>query len=64
MEDCVRFQELVCNRPFVSVVEATGPDLINPSEMVLCLRLIDTSSDEDIEVAQVLINEKRAIKAG
>ncbi|CAB3382000.1 Hypothetical predicted protein [Cloeon dipterum] len=64
VEDCVRFQELVCNRPFVSVVEATGPDLINPSEMVLCLRLIDTSSDEDIDVAQVLISEKRAVKAG
>ncbi|XP_059480281.1 tudor domain-containing protein 7B isoform X2 [Neocloeon triangulifer] len=64
VEDCVRFQELVCNRPFVSVVEATGPDLINPSEMVLCLRLIDTSSDEDIDIAQVLINEKRATKAG
>jgi hypothetical protein len=62
VEDCVRFQELVCNHQFVSRVEETGPDLINPSDTVLGLRLIDTSNDQyDVDIGELLVKEQRAM---
>ncbi|KAF4518847.1 hypothetical protein B566_EDAN006698 [Ephemera danica] len=62
VEDCMRFQKLVCNHQFVSIVEETGPDLINPSDTVLGLRLIDTSNDQfDVDISELLVKESRAM---
>lgn len=38
-----------------------GPDVLNPNVTVLGLQLIDTNTDEDIFISQVLIQEKRAV---
>lgn len=40
----------------------TGPDILNHAETVLGLRIIDTNTDEDIDIAELLISEGRAIQ--
>jgi hypothetical protein len=55
------FQELVVEREFVSVIMETSPDLLNPTDMVIGLKLIDTSGEDDIYVDKLLISEDRAI---
>jgi hypothetical protein len=56
------FQELVMERQFVSIVMETGPDLLNPTSMIVGLRLIDTSEEEDIYIDELLVSEERAVK--
>ncbi|PSN45877.1 hypothetical protein C0J52_11031 [Blattella germanica] len=60
VEDCLLFQDLVVEHQFVSVVMETGPDLLNPSDTVIGLTLIDTSGEEDVYIDKVLVAQKRA----
>ncbi|XP_075215820.1 tudor domain-containing protein 7-like isoform X2 [Lycorma delicatula] len=60
VDDCLRFQDLVVEKQLVSIVMEKGPDLLNPSESVLGLQIIDTTTDEDIIIANLLVEERRA----
>nr|AFV31612.1 tdrd7 [Gryllus bimaculatus] len=61
VEDCIRFQERVVEKQFVSVIVDSGPDLLNPSDIVIGLQLYDTSGNVDIEIDSLLVDEKRAV---
>lgn len=61
IEDCLRFQDLVVNKTLVTLIKETGPDLINPNDTVIGLQIIDTSTDVDVDIAELLVNEGRAI---
>jgi tudor domain-containing protein 1/4/6/7 len=56
------FQELVVEREFVSVVMETGPDLLNPTSLIIGLRLIDTSKSEDVYIDELLVSQGRAVQ--
>lgn len=56
MEDCQYFQNLVCKKPFVSVLVSKEKDELYRSDMVLHLKLIDTTTSEDIYVHKILID--------
>lgn len=45
---------------FVSVCKEVGKDPLNPTEPLLTLDLIDTSTDEDIYINKQLVTEDRA----
>ncbi|CAH0724846.1 unnamed protein product, partial [Brenthis ino] len=60
VEDCIRFQELCVEQQFVGVCKEVGKDPLNPSEPLLTLDLIDTSTDEDIYLNKQLVAEGRA----
>lgn len=60
VEDCVRFQELCVEQQFVGICMELGKDPLNPSEPLLTLDLIDTSTDEDIYLNKQLVAEGRA----
>ncbi|CAK1539974.1 unnamed protein product [Leptosia nina] len=60
VEDCIRFQELCVEQEFVAVCKEVGKDPLNPSETLLTLDLIDTSTDEDIYLNKQLVAEERA----
>jgi hypothetical protein len=56
------FQELVVEQEFVSVVKETGPDLLNPASMIVGLKLIDTSKEEDVWIDELLVKQERAVE--
>ncbi|XP_072943788.1 tudor domain-containing protein 7B isoform X2 [Epargyreus clarus] len=60
VEDCIRFQELCVEQQFVGVCKDVGKDPLNPTEPLLTLDLIDTSTDEDIYLNKQLVTEGRA----
>ncbi|XP_049881297.1 tudor domain-containing protein 7 [Pectinophora gossypiella] len=60
VEDCIRFQELCVEQQFVGICKDVGKDPLNPSEPLLTLDLIDTSTDEDIYLNKQLVAEGRA----
>lgn len=60
VEDCIRFQELCVEQQFVGICKDVGKDPLNPSEPLLTLDLIDTSTDEDIYLNKQLVAESRA----
>ncbi|XP_026481498.1 tudor domain-containing protein 7A-like [Ctenocephalides felis] len=49
-EDCLRFQQLVCNKAFVGIVNSLGLVDSNNNEKVICLTLIDTDSENDVYI--------------
>jgi hypothetical protein len=55
------FQELVVEREFVSVIMETSPDLLNPTDMVIGLKLIDTSGEDDVYIDELLISQEIAV---
>lgn len=61
VEDCLMFQELVVEREFVSVIMETSPDLLNPTDMVIGLKLIDTSGEDDVYIDELLISQEIAV---
>lgn len=61
MDDCQFFQSLVCKKPFVSVVESKDKDELYKSDMVLHLRLIDTSTTADVYIHKVLMEKGIAV---
>ncbi|XP_061385760.1 tudor domain-containing protein 7 [Danaus plexippus] len=60
VEDCIRFQELCVEQQFVGVCKDVGKDPLNPTEPLVTLDLIDTSTDEDIYLNKQLVAEGRA----
>ena len=61
LEDCLRFQDLVVNKKLVSFVMEIVPDIINSNNVCIGLQIIDTLTDEDINIAETLVNEGRAV---
>ncbi|KAG8224643.1 hypothetical protein J437_LFUL003077 [Ladona fulva] len=62
VEDCLRFQEMVCDKEFVAKVVETGPDVINLSDTVIGIHLTDTSDPNvDSSIGQILVDEGRAL---
>ncbi|XP_029040468.2 tudor domain-containing protein 7 [Osmia bicornis bicornis] len=61
VEDSLRFQELVVEKNFVSVVVESKPDVLSPADTVLGLKLIDVNTTEDIYIDQLLVREGRAV---
>lgn len=62
MEDCTFFQNLVCKKPLVSVLVSTEKDELFRYDTVLNLRLVDTSTENDIYIDQVLIDNGIAVR--
>ncbi|CAG4978862.1 unnamed protein product [Parnassius apollo] len=60
VEDCIRFQELCVEQQFVGICKEVGKDPLNPSEPLLTLDLIDTTTDDDIYLNKQLVAEGRA----
>ncbi|KAK0094207.1 hypothetical protein PV326_011554 [Microctonus aethiopoides] len=58
---CTRFQDLVANKDFASIVRHVEKDDTSPTESILSLELIDVSTSEDIKIHEKLVNENRAI---
>ncbi|KAK2584964.1 hypothetical protein KPH14_002552 [Odynerus spinipes] len=61
VEDCLRFQRLVLEKNFVSIVVESGHDVSNPADTILGLKLIDVETAEDIYIDQLLVEEGRAV---
>lgn len=63
IEDCLRFRSLVLDKSFAaSIVQIENDDPTNPMEMIVSLKLIDTSTHIDISIADLFVSEKRAVK--
>ncbi|XP_033350171.1 tudor domain-containing protein 7-like [Bombus vosnesenskii] len=60
VEDSLRFQELVVDKNFVSIVYESKSDGFSPADTILGLKLIDVNTAEDIYIDQLLIEEGRA----
>lgn len=59
--DCVKFKDLVLDKNFVSVIVESMLDHLSPvNGTMLGLRLIDVSTDKDIYIDKLLVDEKRA----
>jgi hypothetical protein len=56
------FQELVVEREFVSIIMEMGPDLLNPTSLIIGLRLIDTSKNQDVYIDELLVSQGRAVQ--
>ncbi|KAK9876258.1 hypothetical protein WA026_012557 [Henosepilachna vigintioctopunctata] len=62
MEDCDYFTELVSRKSFVSVLRDIEKDELYESDPVLKLTLIDTSTEEDIFIDQMLVKKNIAVR--
>ncbi|XP_018318285.1 tudor domain-containing protein 7 isoform X2 [Mycetomoellerius zeteki] len=59
--DCVKFKDLVLDKDFVSVIMESVFDSLSPvNGTMLGLKLIDTSTEKDIYIDKLLVEEKRA----
>lgn len=61
--DCVKFHKLTVDKRFVAVIKGIRPDEFFVNEKIIELVLIDTTSEVDVNVNEVLKNEGRAIDA-
>lgn len=57
MEDCKYFENLVCKKAFVSILVSIEKDVLYKCDTVLNLKLIDTSTEEDTYVDQILVRK-------
>ncbi|XP_076172297.1 tudor domain-containing protein 7 tapas isoform X2 [Ptiloglossa arizonensis] len=64
VEDSLRFQELVVEKNFVSIVVESQPDGLSPADTILGLKLIDVNTTEDIYIDRLLVEEGRATFVG
>uniref|UniRef100_T1PG85 Tudor domain protein n=1 Tax=Musca domestica TaxID=7370 RepID=T1PG85_MUSDO len=63
LDDCKFFRKLTVGQTFVSVIKNIKYDNdTTPPTQILELELIDVTTDEDILVHELLLNEKRAMK--
>ncbi|XP_062565094.1 tudor domain-containing protein 7 isoform X2 [Armigeres subalbatus] len=60
-EDAVRFQELTVGKKFASYIYNIQTDEFNPNENIVDLMLIDVSTEDDILIHKILVDEKRAV---
>ncbi|KYM99296.1 PREDICTED: tudor domain-containing protein 7 isoform X2 [Cyphomyrmex costatus] len=59
--DCVKFKDLVLEKNFVSIIMESVFDNLSPvNGTMLGLKLIDTSTEKDIYIDNLLVEEKRA----
>lgn len=56
LDDCNFFETLVCNKRFVSIIMEIMSDEYFRHD-TLCLKLIDTSTDTDVHIDQLLVDE-------
>lgn len=61
--DCVKFNKLTVEKRFVGVIKGIRPDEFFANEQIIELVLIDTCSEVDVNINEVLKNEGRAIAA-
>lgn len=61
MDDCEYFTNLVCKKPFVSILKGIEKDVLYRSDTILLLKLIDTSTSTDVHIDQLLIDRGIAI---
>lgn len=60
-EDAVRFQQLTVDKKFASYIHNITTDEFSPNEEIVDLMLIDVSTEEDIFIHQILVDENRAV---
>ncbi|XP_076247225.1 tudor domain-containing protein 7 tapas isoform X2 [Calliopsis andreniformis] len=60
VKDSIRFQDLVVEKNFVSIIVESKPDGLSPADTILGLKLIDVNTDEDIYIDRLLVEEGRA----
>lgn len=61
--DCVKFNKLTVDKSFVGVIKGIRQDEFFANEQIIELVLIDTCSEADVNINEVLKNEGRAIAA-
>lgn len=61
MDDCRFFEQLVSKRTFASNIKDIQKDELYKYDIVLSLELIDTSSDVDVRIDQLLIKKGIAV---
>lgn len=57
----MRFQELTVGKKFASYIYNIQTDEFNPNENIVDLMLIDVSTEDDILIHKILVDEKRAV---
>ncbi|XP_973071.2 tudor domain-containing protein 7 isoform X1 [Tribolium castaneum] len=57
MEDCESFKDLILKKQFVGVITNIDRDEFHKSDLILEVLLIDTSSEEDVNIKEVLIQK-------
>ncbi|KZC05161.1 Tudor domain-containing protein 7 [Dufourea novaeangliae] len=62
VEDSLRFQELVVEKNFVSIVVESKHGGLSPADTILGLKLIDVNTAEDIYIDRLLVEEGRATR--
>ncbi|KAB0791266.1 hypothetical protein PPYR_03066 [Photinus pyralis] len=61
-DDCDYFKNLIDQKSFVSILRSVEKDILCPGDIVLTLKLIDTSSQNvDVYIDEVIIKEGKAI---
>uniref|UniRef100_A0A182WDR6 Tudor domain-containing protein 7 n=1 Tax=Anopheles minimus TaxID=112268 RepID=A0A182WDR6_9DIPT len=61
ISDAMRFKELTAECNFASVVRSIQADELNPQEQLIELELIDVSTENDVFVHKILVDEGRAV---
>ncbi|XP_053668114.1 uncharacterized protein LOC128718517 [Anopheles marshallii] len=61
ISDAMRFKELTADCNFASVVRSIQADELNPQEQLIELALIDVSTEDDVYVHKILVDEGRAV---
>ncbi|XP_054266137.1 uncharacterized protein LOC128988661 isoform X2 [Macrosteles quadrilineatus] len=63
VEDCIRFKQLVSDRPLLGTVIEVQPDQENPAEIMVTLILMDKVLGMEYNIGDILLTEQRAVKA-
>lgn len=61
MDDCKYFEQLVSRKTFASIIKDIQKDELYKYDIVLSLELIDTSSENDVRLDQLLIEKGIAV---
>lgn len=62
MDDCKFFQKLVLRKSLVSILVSIEKDELYKCDNVLNLKLIDTLTDTDVHINEVLISKGIAVE--
>uniref|UniRef100_A0A182QFJ7 Tudor domain-containing protein 7 n=1 Tax=Anopheles farauti TaxID=69004 RepID=A0A182QFJ7_9DIPT len=61
ISDAMRFKELTADSHFASIVRGIQADELTPQEQLIVLELIDVSTETDVHVHKILVDEGRAV---
>ncbi|XP_011179383.2 uncharacterized protein LOC105210260 [Zeugodacus cucurbitae] len=62
LEDCLRFRQLTVGQKFVASIKRITYDKLGaPDTPILDLELIDVTTDEDVYIHEILLQEQRAV---